>query len=223
MINKVTSHKTFDSFAFDKQKKSGYVSYRYHQIRESERKEAIRSAIGATIGTAVPLLIFAKKQKIQNPLKLKYGLKELIGVSTGSIIGGVIAGSIGENKYDNIQKVKEGVFQFMNASIPPALVVGLMKLTPKINVLNNNAGKIGSIIAGLVGGMFTAAKLSNLVCDPKDKEPDRKLTFKDSLANIDDALGVLALTDSKFIKKLPVSQLLPFIYIFCGYRAGSSN
>ena len=222
MIQKVQQYKTLDSFTSNPRKKTGYVSYRYHQIRESERKEAIRSGIGAVIGTAIPLLIFAKKQKV-NPFKLKYGLKELIGVSTGAIMGGTFAGMLGENKQDNIQKAKEGVFQFMNASIPPLFVAGLMKLTEKTKILNNTAGRVGSILTGLAAGMFAAVKLSNIVCDPKDKEPDRKLTMLDSLANVDDALGILALTNNPAINKLPISQTLPFIYALCGYRAGSSN
>ena len=222
MIQKVQQYTTLDSFASRPRKKTGYVSYRYHQIRESERKEAIRSVIGATVGAAIPLLMFAKKQNI-NPFKLKYGIKELIGVSSGAIVGGTLAGMLGENKQDNIQKAKEGVFQFMNASIPPLLVAGLIKLTEKTKALNNMAGRVGAILTGLAAGMFAAVKLSNFVCDPKDKEPDRKLTMLDSLANIDDALGVLALTNNPLVNKLPISQALPFIYVLCGYRAGSSN
>ena len=222
MIQKVQQYKTLDSFTSNPRKKTGYVSYRYHQIRESERKEAIRSVVGATVGTAIPLLLFAKKQNV-NPFKLKYGIKELIGVSSGAIAGGTFAGMLGENKKDNIQKAKEGVFQFMNASIPPLFAAGLIKMTEKTKVLNNIAGRAAAILTGLAAGMFAAVKLSNIVCDPKDKEPDRKLTMLDSLANVDDALGILALTNNPIINKLPISQVLPFIYVFCGYRAGSSN
>ena len=222
MISRVNSYPTLNSFQTSKRPDTGYVSYRYHKIRESERKESIRSLIGAGVGTAVPLLFFAKKQKV-NPFKLKYGLKELIAVSTGSVIGGVTAGMIGENKYDNIQKAKEGVFQLLNASMPPALAALLLKGTKYTKVFNNTGGRAGAIITGLAGGMYSAAKLSNFICDPKDKEPDRKLGILDSLANIDDALGILTLTNNPVINKLPISQVLPFIYALCGYRAGSSN
>ena len=86
-----------------------------------------------------------------------------------------------------------------------------------------NALQIGAIFTGLLAGMFGAAKLSNLICDPKDKVPDRKLTLKDSLANIDDAIGALAMTDIPALKKFPVAPILPPIYVLCGYRAGESN
>ena len=64
---------------------------------------------------------------------------------------------------------------------------------------------------------------SNKINDPHDKVPDRKLTFKDSIANIDDALGVLILAKVPIAEKLHVDKTLPAIYSWCGYRAGISN
>lgn len=221
-INNTSEYTTLNSFSNNKTSKNSYASYRYHKMRESERKESIRALTGAIIGAAIPLVTFSKKQK-KNFLKMEYGLKEIAGVSAGSIIGGVAGGMINADKFDRKQKVNEGIFQFMNAVVPPAAVLALMKLSDKINPLNNAYGKIGIVVTGLLGGMFGAAKLSNLICDPKDKVPDRKLTMKDSIANIDDALGVLAMTDIPALKKLPVAPLLPPIYILCGYRAGESN
>ncbi len=221
-INNTSEYTTLNSFSNNKTSKNSYASYRYHKMRESERKESIRALTGAIIGAAIPLVTFSKKQK-KNFLKMEYGLKEIAGVSAGSIIGGVAGGMINADKFDRKQKVNEGIFQFMNAVVPPAAVLALMKLSDKINPLNNAYGKIGIVVTGLLGGMFGAAKLSNLICDPKDKVPDRKLTMKDSIANIDDALGVLAMADIPALKKLPVAPLLPPIYILCGYRAGESN
>ena len=221
-INPNIRYKTLNSFSSNSKNKNSYISYRYHKTRKNETQESIRALAGAIIGTAIPLAIFAKKQKT-NFLKMHYGLKEIVGVSAGSIIGGVAGGMINSDRYDRKQKLNEGIFQFMNAAIPPAVVVGLTKITSKIKFLNNNYGKIGSIIVGLTGGMFAAAKLSNFICDPKDKVPDRKLSMKDSLANIDDAVGTLAITDIPAFKNLPVGPLLPPIYVLCGYRAGESN
>ncbi len=221
-INHTSEYTTLNSFSSNRTSKNGYLSYRYHQMRESERKESIRALTGAIVGTTIPLLTFAQKQQ-KNILKMEYGLKEIIGISAGSIIGGVAGGMIGADRFDKKQKFNEGIFQFMNAAIPPVVVLGLSKLTDKIKPLNNIYGKISAIFIGLLGGMFGAAKLSNLICDPKDKVPDRKLTMKDSIANIDDALGALAMTDIPALKKLPVAPILPPIYVLCGYRAGESN
>lgn len=221
-INHTSEYTTLNSFSSNRTSKNGYLSYRYHQMRESEKKESIRALTGAIVGTTIPLLTFAQKQQ-KNILKMEYGLKEIIGISAGSIIGGVAGGMIGADRFDKKQKFNEGIFQFMNAAIPPVVVLGLSKLTDKIKPLNNIYGKISAIFIGLLGGMFGAAKLSNLICDPKDKVPDRKLTMKDSIANIDDALGALAMTDIPALKKLPVAPILPPIYVLCGYRAGESN
>lgn len=217
-----SEYKTLNSFSSNTKSKNAYVSYRYHKTKENEVKESAGALIGAVVGTAIPLFLFAKKQN-KSFLKMHYGLKEIVGVSAGSIIGGVLGGMVHSDKFDRKPKINEGVFQFMNAAIPPAVVVGLAYLTQKVKFLNNNFGKIGSVFVGLIGGMFAAAKLSNFICDPKDKVPDRKLTIKDSLANIDDAIGTLAITDIKAFKKIPVAPLLPPIYILCGYRAGDSN
>ena len=197
------------------------MSYRYHQKRTSEQKEAIRAACGAAIGTLIPLLFFAKKQnsKITN---VHYGLKEIATVSAGSIIGGILGGRIDNNKYDQIQKVKEGVFQFSNATIPPALVLGINRLSKNCKFANKTVPKILSTCAGLGIGMVLSAKVSNKICDPKDKEPDRKLTIKDSIANVDDAIGVLAMSNFPSLQKV-AGVMLPLVYAFCGFRAGESN
>lgn len=71
--------------------------------------------------------------------------------------------------------------------------------------------------------MYGSAALANLITDPKDKYPDRKLTPKDALANIDDGIGALALAKIPMLDKLNISGILPLIYTACGYRAGKSN
>ena len=221
-INHTPEYTTLNSFSSNKNSKNGYLSYRYHKMRENERKESIRALTGALVGTAIPVFYFVQKQQ-KNFLRMEYGLKEIVGVSLGAILGGVAGGMIKADRFDKKQKINEGIFQFMNAAIPTAIVFALTKLTEKIKPLNNTYGKIGAIFTGLLAGMFGAAKLSNLICDPHDKVPDRKLTIKDSIANIDDAIGALAMTDIPAFKKLPVAPILPPIYVLCGYRAGESN
>ena len=76
---------------------------------------------------------------------------------------------------------------------------------------------------GLLVGMYGSAALSNIICDPKDIHPDRKLNVKDALANMDDALGILVLAKFPLVNKLKINYVLPFIFAACGYRAGKSN
>jgi hypothetical protein len=80
-----------------------------------------------------------------------------------------------------------------------------------------------AVLAGLAGGMYAGVELANFVTDPKNKLPDRKLGYKDALANIDDAFGALILAKFPCVNKLPLEKTLPFIFAWCGYRAGKSN
>lgn len=191
--------------------------------REISKADKTKAFIGTTVGTIVPMLIMMKKQGVKNPLKLKYGMWEMIGVSAASIAGGVGAGMIAESKSVQKNRLKEGLFQFMNASIPTWIVGGVISLCENSEKYNNKKSKILSVIGGLLVGMYGSAALANVITDPKDKYPDRKLTFKDALANIDDGLGALALAKIPFVEKLNIGRFLPIIYTACGYRAGQSN
>ena len=194
-----------------------------NEVREITTGDKIKAGVGAIAGTVLPMMFMMKKQKVKNPFKLQYGLQEIIGMSASSIVGGVAVGMIGENKKTNENKLKEGLFQFMNASIPTWIVGGVLKLCESSKNFNNIPGKIMSIAGGLIVGMYGAASVSNLICDPHDKRPDRKLTLKDCLINIDDALGVLVLAKFPCADKLHFERLLPFIFAYCGYRSGKSN
>ena len=180
------------------------------------------TAIGATAGTLLPLIFFAKRQN-KNIFNIKYGLKEMISVSAGGILGGAAAGLLFDKKEYGKQKVNEAVFQFMNASVPSVFVAGLLKLSEKFKSLNNKKAKLLLIITGLFGGMQTASCLSNKINDPFNKVPDRKVTLKDSVANVDDAIGALVLAKIPVAQKIHAEKFLPVIYGWCGYRAGLSN
>lgn len=200
-----------------------YVLRRSRSRMIETNGDKIKAATGALIGTAIPMAIMMKKQGIKNPLKMQYGLKEMLVLSATSIIGGVFTGMIGADNESKLNKSKEGVFQFMNAAIPTWLGAATLRWCETTKGMNNNLAKITATAATILVGMQGAASVSNLICDPKDKHPDRKLTFLDSLANIDDLVGVLVLAKFPIIEKLHIDKLLPAIYAFCGYRAGKSN
>ena len=191
--------------------------------RDISKADKTKALIGSTIGTVLPILFMMKKQGVKNPLKLKYGMWDMIGVSAGSIVGGVGAGLIAEDKKVQKNRLKEGLFQFMIASIPTWIVGGVVSLCENSKKYNNKRNKILSVVGGLLVGMYGAAALSNVIVDPKDKHPDRKLSFKDALANIDDGIGALALAKIPIVEKLNIGRFLPIIYAACGYRAGQSN
>ena len=200
-----------------------YVLRRSRSRMVESNGDKIKAAAGALIGTVVPMAMMMKNQKIKNPLKLQYGLKEMLILSATSIVGGVFTGMIGADNQSKLNKSKEGVFQFMNAAIPTWLGAATLRWCETTKGMNNNLAKITATAATILVGMQGAASVSNIICDPKDEHPDRKLTFLDSLSNIDDLVGVLVLAKFPIVEKLHVDKLLPAIYAFCGYRAGKSN
>ena len=194
-----------------------YKSYRRHVAEEPDTATKLAVAGGSITGTLLHMFLLAKHQKCKI-YNIKYHVKEMVLVSAGSIAGGLVSGLLADKKKEHTkQKVNESVFQFMNASVPPLITGGLYKVSKNIKY------RIAATIIGLFGGMQLAAKLSNKINDPLDKVPDRKLTFKDSIANIDDALGVLILAKVPIAEKLHIDKTLPAIYSWCGYRAGISN
>lgn len=200
-----------------------FILRRSRSVREESSSDKMKAAIGSAVGTIVPMLVMMKRQGVKNPLKLKYDLKEMIILSATAIMGGVGFGMIGNDAQSNLNKSKEGVFQFMNAAIPTWLAASTLRWCETTKGANNNFTKILATAATILIGMQGSAAVSNLICDPKDNHPDRKLTFLDSLANIDDLVGVLVLAKFPIVEKLHLDKALPGIYAFCGYRAGKSN
>lgn len=200
-------------------------SYRrpYANQREISTSDKLKAGVGATIGTLVPMALMMKKRNIKNPLKLTYNLEDMVILSASSVVGGIGVGMIGESKNSKKNKLKEGVFQFLNAAVPTWIVGGVLKLCETSSKHNNIPAKIISVIGGLLVGMYGCAEISNLIFDPKDKVPDRKLGLKDCLANADDAVGALVLAKFPLVDKLHLEKALPVIYTYCGYRAGVCN
>ena len=66
-----------------------YVLRRSRSRTEESTGDKFKAATGAIIGTVIPLAIMMKKQKVKNPLKLKYDLPEMLILSATSIVGGV--------------------------------------------------------------------------------------------------------------------------------------
>ena len=63
------------------------------------------------------------------------------------------------------------------------------------------------MIGSLAAGMFFGAKASNIITDPKDLYPDRRLNMKDAIANMDDVVGGLILAKFPLIDKLHIEKM----------------
>lgn len=190
---------------------------KFKYIGTQDKKKA---AIGAAIGTAIPVIIMAKERKIKNPFKLKYSATDMVILSATSIAGGTAAGILAESGSEQKNRCKEGVFQFLNATVPIGVVSFGLKACEKIKPLNNIGGKIAATAVGVTSGMWGATKLYNKIVDPKNKEPDRKLTLKDCVVSADDIIGALTIARFPCIESLHLDAVLPAVFGYCGYRAG---
>lgn len=221
----------FKSFQ-DKAKTKNFIhDFRMRRRKVTDEPEPsvkLKIAAGSIIGAAIPMVIFAKKQKLDvsklsQIFNVNFGLKEMLGLTTGSILGGVLTGMMFDKKNSKKEKTDEGVFQFLNSTIPLFFVSGIQKLSKNFPVLEKKPVKIGAIGAGIFASMHCAAKLANFINDPHNKVPDRKLGMLDAVVNIDEVAGALVLAGFPIVKTLKIEKLLPFISAWSGYRAGESN
>lgn len=147
----------------------------------------------------------------------------MLGVAFSGISGGVIGGVLTSNRKKHERKLDEGIFQFSMVAIPALLVTGMMNVCEKTKPLNNIPAKIAGTLLAMTAGWQTAVKIANVVSDIDNNEPDRKLKFKDAIASVDDLIGILLLTKVKAVKQMKLERVLPAIYAFCGYKAGTTN
>lgn len=196
----------------------------YNRVKSKEAPASVKaaSAIGAAAGAALAVAAFAKKQN-KSFFNVEYGLKEMLGLGLGAIGGGVLGGVLTSNRKKHERKVDEGIFQYSMVALPGFAVSGATYACEKIKPLNNAPAKIAGTVLALAGGMEVAVDVANFVSDIDNNEPDRKLTFKDAIASVDDIIGILVLAKIKAVKTLKLERLLPAVYAYCGYKAGTTN
>ena len=228
-VNKTSNSHTFSAFHKTPGTKNLYADFinrRYKRQEPVDNQAALKIAAGSLIGTVLPLIFLAKKQfgkiNLSNLINLNYGVKEMLAMGSGSVIGGVASGIAFDKNSNKKRKMQEGVFQFMNSAVPTLLVGGVVKLMEgNEKYKDSKIAKLIAIPTTLLAGMTLAAFLSNIINDPKDKEPDRKLTLKDSIVNLDDALSALIVAKVPFADKL--QKAVPIIFAWCGYKAGQTD
>ena len=105
-------------------------TYRNHQKQKNDSNLKYKVALGSMVGTAVPLVALAKKQKT-NIFNIKYNTMSMVLLSAGAILGGLATGVLAGKKEHRKQKINEGVFQFFNATIPTMMVAGIYSMIKK--------------------------------------------------------------------------------------------
>lgn len=224
MIQPINNFNTRQNFTSQNSKHSLNVHPDFDRVRSKEAptKTKIAAAVGSLAGTALGLAFYAKKQK-KGFWDVNYTLREMLGVSLGGIGGAVLGGVLTSPKRKHERKIDEGIFQYSMVALPGVAVSAAMLACDKIKPLNNAPCKIAGTVLALAGGIKTAVDVSNVVSDLDNNDPDRKLKFKDAVASVDDLIGVLVLAKVKAVKKMKLDRVLPVIYAYCGYKAGTTN
>lgn len=190
-------------------------------------KDKVLAGVGSCCGVGLSLAYLMKKQNVNNPFKLKINkVKIMLPMAAMANIGAILLSSIGEKTEDIKKKWKEGAFQMLLTATPMLLVDNSIKLCEKSKnkYINNNLTKIILSALGVYVGSHFALEVSNKLRNEKEaKKPERKLKLVDMVANLDDAVAMMVLVKIPFANKIKIDKLLPLIYLFTGYRAGTGD
>lgn len=223
---------------------------------ELSKKSKIGIGICTGIGTAASLMLLAKLDRSHNytinPLKMfkgdlrksfmaekQYKTKEIVTIGAGSILGGLIGGTIFGDKKDSNARVREGIVQMANITFPIAIVQALSWTGTKIsektmpnwciteNVFKQAVTKLPPAIGamcGLLTGMYIGNRFSNRLNEKLfNKQDNRPMKWKDFSAHVDD-IGVAAtfVAPNNFITKT-ISRLIPIALFVPGYETGTKK
>lgn len=218
----ITPHESRAKIRFRNATKILTPDYQRGRCTEASGQTKVVSALTALAGAGLAVALLARKQN-KGFFDVDYSLKEMAAVSFSAITGGVLGGVLTSNRKKHERKLDEGIFQFSMVAVPGVAVSTAMELCEKSKNFNNIPSKIGATFAALALGWQVAVKTANFVSDIDNNEPDRKLKFKDAIASVDDLIGILLLTKVKAVKQMKLERVLPAIYAFCGYKAGTTN
>jgi len=170
------------------------------------------------------------KKNVINFFNINAGLKEFFIFGAGSILGGITGGIISDKNKNTKNKIKEGIYQFVNIIIPPSLGVGLLKMSEKHIITNNKIGKTSSILVGIGAGIPIASFISNKINKTFiDKNSEsinkskRHMKLKDGIVHLDDLSLALILANPRLAGKLCINKILPLLFLTCGYEAGKQK
>ena len=110
----------------------------------------------------------------------------------------------------------------MNTTIPMLMVSAANAICNKTIGKTKPLVRVASSIAAMAGGAMAATKITNATNETTEKK--REYTIKDSVANIDDVVATFSIGFEEQAEKLCLdTRLMPFIYAYCGMRAGAKE
>ena len=208
-------------------------SFVNNKKQETDKKIKMASLGGSIVGTALYLLVAAKVMnkknfKIGDMLKVDFNSAlRTMGLATASLIGGLSGGLIADDPKNKKPKLKEAMHQFLGNIITPITIVGIgTKWIEKQKYSMWKAATLG-FAAAMIGvglGVTGGNKIASIVNEKIYKEDDkRKVGIKDFGIHIDDIFAVMGMTDLGATVKSFVSKALPFVFLICGYEAGTKQ
>lgn len=203
-------------------------------IEAPKKRKSVLALIGSFLGVAIPLVIYAKKQKpglkpdsfknFGKFIDIDYGIQEILATGLGGVAGGLLGGLADRKEQHKLDKIEEATFQVMNISFPTILADASIKLCNRTKRLNNHIAKGLFIVASIFVGVGSAVKVSNKIdgrfFDVYSHDPDRKFHKKDLIVHIDDLFGTLVLAKIPLADKLHFNKILPLVYTWSGYSVG---
>lgn len=208
---------------------TGFKPYNQYLIEQKNKnnnktsnfKKNLVPLIGSSLGVIAGMYA-TKNVDLKQKSRILHELVHLLAMAGGANIGSVALSSIGKKPEQIKKKIQEALFQIMNITIPMLMVSGANA------ICNKTIGKTKPIIRviasalALAAGAATATKITNTI--KPEGEEKRKYTIKDSVANIDEIVATfnIGFEDQAELLKLD-TRLMPFIYAYCGMRAGAKE
>ena len=201
---------------------------------EVSNKNLKMAALGGSIsGSLLYLLAVAKIMnkknfKIGDILKVDFNSAlRTMGLATASLVGGLTAGLIADDKKYRKPKLKEAMHQFLGNIITPIAIVGIATSWIEKQKYSRVKSTLLGFAAAMIGvglGVTGGNKIANVVNEKIYKEDDkRKVGIKDFGIHVDDIFAVMGMTDLGESVKSFVSKALPVVFLICGYEAGTKR
>ena len=234
-----------------------FNGYRYDRQPEASGKVKAcvfaTTALGVGAGTA---LCFKRHNYSINPSKIFknfknsgfmkvpfYDWKNILTISTSSILGGLTGGVLFDKKENRNAKIREGTIQFLaNIVVPLTFVAGginmfckylkgpILKLLKQTDFkgspkMHGTVGKWMDVFA-TAGFLFTGLTFGNRATNLLNEKlynirDNRKVKPADFSAHLDDlCLGISVGLGDKNPFTAAISKIIPATLIVCGYSTG---
>lgn len=206
ITNHYINFKSQNTHTIQSQPKTGHPK----EAEFLSNKQKTKILTGSTVGMVAGLAVCARRQglnifKWHDFEKLKIESLEILGLATGSLVGGLASG-IAVDKTNKKDKIKETLQQFVGNIVFPVGFVAAgnalydyatkkYKISPPklenkiLNAIVKSLPVVTVTAVSLVAGIFAGNKIANEVNNEIfDEEKDRKIKITDLAAHVDDTL-----------------------------------